>query len=212
MSFLESVSYVDLIGYFGGGITLWGIYQKTMIPLRVGAVIGNLGFIGFGLLAGSYPTLVLHAVLLPLNGYRLYQMMRLVRDIRDSAGQDNSLEPLLPFMQRVREEAGTVLFRKDDAPDRMIVIHSGSIVLEEIDVHCGPGDVLGEIAAFTPDNRRTCTAVCETECELFTLSNDAMVQLFYQNPRFGMFLVRVVVQRLLKNWRDADARAQALLT
>jgi hypothetical protein len=199
MSFLESVSYVDLIGYFGGGITLWGIYQKTMIPLRVGAVIGNLGFIGFGLLAGSYPTLVLHAVLLPLNGYRLYQMMRLVRDIRDSAGQDNSLEPLLPFMQRVREEAGTVLFRKDDAPDRMIVIHSGSIVLEEI-------------AAFTPDNRRTCTAVCETECELFTLSNDAMVQLFYQNPRFGMFLVRVVVQRLLKNWRDADARAQALLT
>ncbi len=94
----------------------------------------------------------------------------------------------------------------------MIVIHSGSIVLEEIDVHCGPGDVLGEIAAFTPDNRRTCTAVCVTECELFTLSNDAMVQLFYQNPRFGMFLVRVIVQRLMKNWRDADARAQALLT
>ena len=212
MSFLEAVSYVDLIGYFGGGITLWGLYQRTMIPLRVGAVAGNLGFIGFGLLAGSYPTLVLHAVLLPLNGYHLYQMMRLIRDIRDAADHGNSLEPLLPFMQRVREEAGTVLFRKDDAPDRMIVIHEGTIMLEEIDVRCGPGDVLGEIAAFTPDNRRTCTAVCETECELFTLSNDAMVQLFYQNPRFGMFLVRVIVQRLMKNWQDADARAQALLT
>ena len=213
MSIIESVSYVDLIGYFGGGVTLWGLYQKTMIPLRVGGVIGNVGFMMFGLLAGSYPTLILHAVLLPLNVYRMVQMIRLIREIRQAADDTNSLDPLLPYMKQERESAGTTLFRMGDLPDRMIVITSGTVLLQEIDVRCGEGDVLGEIAAFTPENRRTCSAVCETECELYSLSNDAMIQLFYQNPRFGMYLVRIIVQRLLKNWREADARySQALLT
>ena len=51
MSFTEIVPYVDLIGYIGGGVTLWGLYQKTMIPLRVGGIAGNIGFIAFGLAA-----------------------------------------------------------------------------------------------------------------------------------------------------------------
>lgn len=212
MSFTEIVPYVDLIGYLGGSVTLWGLYQKTMIPLRGGAVAGNVGFIAFGLLVSSYPTLVLHTLLLPLNTYRLIQMIRLVREVREAASQTNSLDPLLPYMMKKREPAGTILFRIGDAPDRMIVIKSGTVRLEEIDVRCGAGDVLGEIAAFTPDNRRTCTAVCESGCELYTLRNEAMIQLFYQNPRFGMFLMRVIVQRLLKNWQEADARARALLT
>ena len=212
MPFTEFVSYVDLIGYLGGTVTVWGLFQKTMIPLRIGGIAGNVGFMGFGLLVPSYPTLILHGLLLPLNIYRMIQMIRLIREVRDAATESNSLDPLLPYMKAKREPAGTVLFRIDDAPDRMIVIKSGTVRLEEIDVRCGAGDVLGEIAAFTPDNRRTCTAVCDTDCELFTLSNDAMIQLFYQNPRFGMFLTRVIVQRLLKNWQEADARARALLT
>lgn len=212
MSFMEIVPYVDLVGYLGGTVTLWGLFQKTMIPLRVGAVAGNAGFMAFGLLVPSYPTLVVHALLLPLNIYRMIQMIRLIREVREAATKTNSLDPLLPYMKAKREPAGAVLFRIDDTPDRMIVIKSGTVRLEEIDINCGAGDVLGEIAAFTPDNRRTCTAVCDTDCELYTLSNEAMIQLFYQNPRFGMFLTRVIVQRLLKNWQDADARARALLT
>ena len=122
MPFTDFVSYVDLIGYLGGTVTLWGLFQKTMIPLRVGAVIGNVGFMAFGLMVPSYPTLILHALLLPLNAYRMMQMIRLIREIRESAGQSNSLDPLIPYMKQEREPAGTVLFRIDDAPDRMIVI------------------------------------------------------------------------------------------
>ena len=210
MSMIESVSYIDLIGYFGGGVTLWGMYLKTMIPLRVGSVCGNVGFITFGFLAGSYPTLILHALLLPLNTFRLIQMIRLIREIRE-ASSENKLDPLIPYMKLKKEKAGTVLFSKGDVSDRMIVIKFGAIVLEEISVRCGAGDILGEIAAFTPESRRTCTAVCETECELYTLSNDAMIQLYYQNPRFGMFLIRIIVRRLLDNWQAADERAKALL-
>ena len=212
MSFTEIIPYVDLVGYLGGAVTVWGLYQKTMITLRVGAVAGNVGFMAFGLLVPSYPTLILHTLLLPLNVYRMIQMIRLIREVREAASQTNNLDPLLPYMKEEREPAGSVLFRIGDAPDRMIVIKSGTVRLEEIDVRCGAGGVLGEIAAFTPDNRRTCTAICEYGCEFYTLSNEAMIQLFYQNPRFGIFLTRIIVQRLLKNWQEADARPRALLT
>ena len=211
MANIPALSLIELIGYFAGGITFWAMFRKTMIPLRVGAVCGNAGLVIFGLLAPSYPTLVLHALLLPLNTLRLIQMIRLVKEIREAASEGASLDPLLPYMRRQRAAAGTVLFRLGDRPDRMIVIQSGTVLLEEIDLRCGAGDVLGEIGAFTPENRRTCTAVCETDCVLYTLANDAMVQLYYQNPRFGMFLVRIIVRRLLKNWRDADARARSLV-
>ena len=37
-----------------------------------------------------------------------------------------------------------------------------------------------------------------------------MVQLYYQNPKFGMSLTRIIVARLLTNWPDAEARAKAI--
>ncbi len=207
----ELVPWVDLIGYFGGGVTLWGMYSRTMIPLRWGAVGGNVGFLVFGLLAESYPTLILHAILLPLNVFRAWQMIKLVREIKATSDGANDLDPLIPFMKTLKLPAGAELFRKDDKPDRMLVVKHGTVLLVELDVRCGPSDILGEIGAFTPDNRRTCTAVCETDCELYSLSYEAMMQLYYQNPRFGMFLIRVIVQRLLANWQDAEARAKAIV-
>ncbi|HJO71625.1 MAG TPA: cyclic nucleotide-binding domain-containing protein [Rhodospirillales bacterium] len=164
---MEGVPWVDLVGYFGGGVTLWGMYRKTIIPLRLGAVGGNIGFILFGFLVPSFPTLVLHSLLLPLNGYKTWQMYKLVRKIRESSEGDNNLLPLLPFMSKARMAAGTVLFKKDERLERMIIIADGTVHLNETGVDCGPGDVLGEISAFTPDNRRTCTGVCATDCDLY---------------------------------------------
>lgn len=202
----DLIPWIDMIGYFGGGVTLWGMYSRTMIPLRWGAVGGNVGFLVFGLLASSYPTLILHAVLLPLNIFRAMQMMKLVREIKAASDGANDLDPLIPFMEHLKLPAGTELFRQGDEPDRMLVIKQGTVLLRELDVRCGAKDILGEIGAFTPDNQRTWTAVCETDCELYSLSYEAMMQLYYQNPRFGMFLIRIIVQRLLANWQDAEAR------
>ncbi len=207
---MESVPWVDLVGYLGGGATLWGMFRKTIIPLRLGAIGGNVGFLIFALLAPSYPTLVLHALLLPLNGFRTWQMIRLVREIHEAAEGDNSLDALIPHMGKFKAPAGTELFRKGEKPDRMIIIKTGTIHLEEVGVDCGPGDVLGEIAAFTPENRRTCTATCATDCELYDLTNEDMLQLYYQNPRFGISLMRIVVSRLLANWQDAESRAKTV--
>ena len=137
MADFEFLTWVNAIGYGGGLISLWALHRQTMIPLRVGMIAGNLRFIAFGLAAGSEPTFILHILLAPLNTYRLIQMMPLVREIKEAAV---------------------------DGGNSLVLIRSGSLHLQEIDHHVTAGDVLGEIGAFTPENRRTCTAVCETDC------------------------------------------------
>ncbi len=186
-------------------VSIWGFSRRTMIPLRLGAIGGNVGFLAFGFLASSYPTLVLHAVLLPMNTLRLIQSRKLIREIQAASTGDGTLNALIPYMSEKTHQAGDVLFRKGDVPDSMILISDGTVRLDEISTNCGPGDVLGEIAAFTPDNARTCTAVCETDVRLYRLANERMLQLFYQNPRFGMYLVRLIVHRLQGNWTEAEA-------
>lgn len=110
-----------------------------------------------------------------------------------------------------KQPRSSVLFRKNELSDRLILIKSGTVLLEEIDIRLGEHDVLGEIGIFTPENRRTCTAICETECEIFTLSHDIMLQLYYQNPHFGLFLMRLIVGRLVNNWEQADIKAHAAM-
>lgn len=202
--------WVDLIGYIAGAVTLISMHRKTMIPLRTGAMLGNAMFLTFGLVAGIWPTAVLHAVLLPLNALRLWQMLRLVRTIRaEHEGESFGMEALLPYMKAETRREGEVLFRKGDDADAMYMIGAGTVRLVEIDFALSDGALIGEIAFFTPERARTVTAVCATDCTLYSLSNSAMLQLYYQNPKFGLYLMRIIVERLMRNWESAEARAAA---
>jgi hypothetical protein len=58
---------------------------------------------------------------------------------------------------------------------------------------------LRQMGVFGPDNRRTGTAVCETEVEIGSISDKPAVQLYYQNPAFDFYLFRLVVQRVLES-------------
>jgi CRP/FNR family cyclic AMP-dependent transcriptional regulator len=209
---LSFFSWVDVFGYLGAGATIWAMGSRTIIPLRIGVIFGNIGFLAFGYLAMSYPTMLTHAILLPINIWRTIQLIKLINEIKNSTSDDAALQPLIQFMRLEQTKSGTVLFRKGDRPDRMILIKSGTVLLEEIDIQLGKDDLLGEIGIFTPENSRTATAICKTDCEIYTLSHEVMLQLYYQNPRFGLFLVRLIVRRLVDNWKDADERARSKIT
>ncbi len=61
--------------------------------------------------------------------------------------------------------------------------------------------LVGEIGLFAPDNRRTLSLRCETDCVLYALSADALQQLYFQSPKLGFHVMRLIVARLL---HDAD--------
>jgi hypothetical protein len=62
-------------------LTITSSFVKTMVPLRWLAVCSNGGFLVYGLLHGSPVMALLHGTLLPLNLYRLRELVRLTRRV-----------------------------------------------------------------------------------------------------------------------------------
>ena len=199
------ISWVDGIGYLASLLVFCTFYMKTMLPLRCVAIASNVAFMAYGLVGGVYPVFALHVVLLPLNCIRLHQVRRLIRKVRKASRGDLRTEWLIPLMTHRALAKGEVLFRLGDAGNSMHLILAGSIRIVEIGVILSAGSLVGEMGVFGPDHRRTGTAVCETEVEIGTISDKQAMQLYYQNPAFGFYLFRLVVQRVLENERRPRA-------
>jgi len=199
MGELAQMSWVEVTGYVASMLVFCTFYMKTMIPLRVVGILSNVAFMTYGAGAHLYPVLILHAILLPLNCVRLIQMQTLIKKVREAAKGDCSMEWLIPYMQPRTLKKG-VLFRKGDAADEMYMLLKGSIRLMDVGVTIHPGTVIGEIGIFAPSRQRTDTAICESDVEVATISNDRVRQLYHQNPEFGFYLINLVTDRLLQNF------------
>ncbi|MGH8603091.1 MAG: Crp/Fnr family transcriptional regulator [Gammaproteobacteria bacterium] len=180
--------------------------MKTMMPLRYIAICSNVAFIIYGILGTLYPILILHSVLAPLNAYRLWQMKKLIKDVAEAAKGDMSVDWLLPYMTKRHAPKGEVLFRKGDPAHDMYYIVRGTIRLTEIGVERGVGNMIGEIGIFSPRQERISSAECVTQCELLTITRQKVLELYYQNPNFGYYLVRLIAGRLIE---EVDRLEQA---
>jgi hypothetical protein len=198
MGELAQVSWVEVTGYVASMLVFCTFYMKTMMPLRVVGILSNVAFMTYAVGGRLYPVLILHAILLPLNCVRLIQMQTLTKKVREAAKGDCSMEWLIPYMQLRTLKKG-VLFRKGDAAKEMYMVLSGSIRLTDVGVTIHPGSVIGEIGIFAPLGQRTDTAICESEVEVASISNDKVWQLYHQNPKFGFYLIKLVTDRLLQN-------------
>jgi CRP-like cAMP-binding protein len=118
------------------------------------------------------PILLLHGSLLPLNLFRLHEILKIVGEIREAGAGDLAMDALLPFMTRRRFKAGEILCRKGDLSHEMFYLREGVVRLAEIGKTVGQSDMLGEISMFSPSRERTATAVCETDGELLRMSDD----------------------------------------
>src|SRR5471030_403324 len=116
--------------FFASIFVVATLSMRTMIPLRVFGILTNIILIVSAIPTHNYATLVLHSVLLPLNSYRLHQMLQLLRDVKKSVNSDLSMEWLKPFMTERKCAAGEVLFYKDEKAESMFYIVSGRYNVE----------------------------------------------------------------------------------
>jgi hypothetical protein len=193
------MSIFEVLGYVGGVFNIATYSMKTMIPLRIMAIISNFIFIAYGGSAGVYPVLILHTILLPLNGVRLWEMLQLVKRIREAVHGDVSMDWLKPFMSKRHYARGDVLFNKDDPAQEMFFILSGRFVLRELHMDLGAGQVVGELGLLAPGNHRTQTLECAEDGDVLTIEYDDVRQLYFQNPEFGFYFLRLTTQRLFQN-------------
>jgi len=195
------MSWIDLLGYAASLAVFATFCMQTMVPLRVVALGSNVLFSCYGYFGHVYPVMALHLVLFPINLFRLTQVRRVVREARSASAAGLSMDSVLPFMRRRHFAAGDIVFRQGDLADRLYYIGSGKLELKELGIELRAKDVFGEIGIFAPDHRRTATAVCLIDCDLFELAEDKAKELYFQNPSFGYAVIRLIIMRLLENAR-----------
>jgi CRP/FNR family transcriptional regulator, cyclic AMP receptor protein len=193
--------------FVGLGVATTGasFLMKRMLPLRFLALASNFCFIGYGFAAGVLGSVLVNAVLVPINAKRLWEIKKLSSEIARANQESPITEWLLPHMKRRSFKQGEVLFRKGDAADELIYVAEGQLKLTEIGVLIGPGELIGEIGLFSPDKKRTQTVACDTDGELYEMTDEMIFQLYYQHPKLGFFIMRLVAERLLNDVHRYEA-------
>src|SRR5262245_65237879 len=118
---LANINIANTLALVGALLYVATLMVRTIVPLRVLAIISMLFFIGYGALAGAVATFLLYLLSLPINVIRLRQMLTLVKKARVSAQGDLSMDWLRPFMSPRKYKKGDVLFRKGDKADEMFL-------------------------------------------------------------------------------------------
>ena len=180
--------------------------MRTMISLRVFAILTNILLIATAIPLRNYPTLILHGVLLPLNAYRLHQMLQLLRDVKKSVSSDLSMEWLKPFMTERKCSAGQMLFYKDEKAEEMLYIVSGRFRLVESGIELPVGAIVGEMGMLSPSNVRTQTLECIELGKILSVSYSQVEQLYVENPAFGFYFLRLTSARLFQNIATLEQR------
>jgi ABC-type multidrug transport system fused ATPase/permease subunit len=203
--FLANITLANLFALIGAIFFVATLLMQTMVPLRVANMIGCAFFAGFGALAGNITTFLMYLLLLPINAYRLRQMLTLVKKARTATQGDTSLEWLKPFMTQRKYRKGDVLFKKDDVANEMFMTITGKFLVKEIDVELPPGRIMGELGFLSPENRRTATVECLEDGQVLMISYEKLLEIYFQNPQFGYYFLVLTSQRLLENIARLEA-------
>ena len=193
------MNYVQVVGFIAAGLVIATLSMRTMVPLRIVGLCSNVAFVSYGILFHSYPTIVLHSILFPLNIYRLREMLNLIKQVENASRGDLSMDWIKPFMHQRAINAGEILFRKGDEADSLFYVISGRLHLQEIDVDVTPGMLIGELGMLAPARTRTQTLACTESGTMLEISYHKIEELYYQNPKFGFYFLRLSTGRLFEN-------------
>ena len=196
---LASITIANILALIGAIFFVATLLMRTMVPLRVTGIISDVFFIGYGVLSGTVTTLMLYILLLPINIFRLAQMLRLVKRARIAAQGDLSMDWLKPFMNRRKYGKGDVLFRKGDRANEMFFTVTGKFLVTELGIELPPGRLVGELGFLAPDNRRTQSLECTEDGQVLAITYDRLLEIYFQNPEFGYYFLRLSTERLLQN-------------
>jgi len=186
----------NYIGYLASALSLCAFCARTMIPLRSIALGSNLASITYGALLQVYPVLFLHMILLPLNAWRLADIVLLSKRVKQTVSSKPVFALLSPLARRMRARRGDVIIRKGDPSDCLYLVYNGLLWIAEAEVELGPGSVVGEMGVLSRTNVRTATVRARTDCVLGRISAEDFGRVYFTNPSLGLALVRLIIDRL----------------
>jgi hypothetical protein len=202
---LANINIANFCALLGAAFYAGTFLMPTMVRLRVFGILSAVFFMAYGLLGNAIPTFLMYLLLLPINSFRLFQIMKLVKKARIAAQGDLSVDWLKPFMDTRAYKKGDVLFHKGQKADEMFLITTGKFLVKEISVELLPGRLMGELGFVTPNNKRTQTVECIEDGAVMTITYDRLLEVYFDNPDFGYFFLRLSSDRLLQNMARMEA-------
>jgi CRP/FNR family transcriptional regulator, cyclic AMP receptor protein len=199
-----------LLAYVASALTVGSLGMKTMLPLRIFALFGNLIFIAYGVFEQMYIVTAVNLVILPVNVWRLIEINRLIRNVRDAANENHIFDALMPFARRLTPKKGEVIIRKGEPSDSLYLVLEGALWVEEAKTELGAGTVVGEIGVLSGTRKRTATVVARTDCVLARVSADDFQQVYFTHPSVGLSLVRLVIDRLVEQQENEALASEAV--
>jgi hypothetical protein len=196
---LHNITLANMFALIGAIFFVATLLTQTMVPLRVANMIGCAFFAASGALTGTVTTFLLYLLMVPINAFRLRQMLVLVKKARGATQGDTAKEWLKPFMTERKYRKGDILMKKGDAANEMLLTVTGRFLVKEINVELPPGRLVGELGFLTPDNRRTATIECIEDGHVLTITYEKLLEIYFQNPQFGYYFLVLTSQRLLEN-------------
>ena len=197
---LMTIHWIEAFGWLASLLTVATYAMNTMIPLRVLAIASSICFIFYASVLELWPLLVMELTLLPINAYRFWEILTLrgrVSRATEGAAADFSI--IKTYGKRRRIEAGTCIFKRGDPVDRLYFLAGGRVLIEEVGVEISDGDIFGEIAFFTDAAQRTATARTVGEVEVYEIDEKRFMRLQFEDPSFGLSIMRTVTRRLAAN-------------
>ena len=192
-------------------LVFFSVYMKTMKKLRIFAILANMASLVYAFLGGVIPLIILHLLLLPINLFRLYQMIDLEMKMEAAAKEGYDFSALIPMMTMRKFKAGHTIFNFEESANEFYIVKSGRIYLPEYEVELGEGCVLGEIGIFSEDNRRTSTARAVTDVVLYEIDEVTIRQLFFENPDLAIYLTKLIIRRMKTNFEHEHEKLVAKL-
>ena len=184
---------------------------KTALRARSVGIVAGAALMLHGALVLNGPLIVAGALIALINALRLVEMRRLVSAVRIAAEGPMTVDWLLPYMRPLEVPGGHVLFAKGDKAEALYFVSAGRVRLEEQAEDVTRGSIFGEIGIFTADQRRTVTARCVEPCSLLIVTAEKVRELYFQNPKFGFYLVGLAAQRLVDRARERKQPAGTIV-
>ena len=193
------ITFANIIALIGAVLCVITLMVQTIVPLRILSIFSNVFLFIYGVLAGAPLPLLQNLLSMPVNFFRLRQMQKLIKKARVSSQGDLSMDWLRPFMTPRKYKKGDVLFRKGDAAKEMFLTVTGKFNVTEIGVELSADRMIGELGFVNPKKRRTQTVECTEAGEVLTISYEKLLGLYFQNPEFGYYFLRLTSERLMQN-------------
>jgi sulfate permease, SulP family len=123
---------------------------------------------------------------------------------------------LAGHLQQVHYEAGAILCRTGDAPDRMWILKRGSVSVRIIGeqssrrlASLGPGCSVGEMG-LVEKKHRSADVVADEDVEAYLLTEDSFITILSVHPRIGQALLTSIARQLANRLRDTSEELRSL--